>query len=223
MKPRFPPPESAGPDGLLLVGGQLTPDWLQAAYRQGIFPWPHRDMWDRWLLMWFSPDPRAVLELDALHVSRRLRRRIRRGEFQVTCDRACEEVIRQCSLRGSEGSWITLQMLHAYRQLHRQGLAHSVETWQGGRLVGGVYGVSTGACFSAESSFYRRRDASKVAIYYLVQRLRQRGYRLLDIQQWTEHTGRLGAVEIPRSEFLQRLRAARDSDVTFGPPGEVRE
>ena len=211
----FPPPTATSPDGLLCVGGRLSPDWLMDAYAHGIFPWP---VWDDEPMAWWSPDPRAVLELDGLHVSRRLRRTLRGGSFQVTCDREFFGVITGCATAvGRTGNtWLTPAMIAAYVELHRLGHAHSVEVWHDDALVGGTYGVALGGLFAAESMFYARRDASKVAIAHLVAHLQARGYELLDVQQWTPHTGRLGAVDIPRIDYLRRLADAIRLPVTFG-------
>jgi leucyl/phenylalanyl-tRNA---protein transferase len=199
-----------------MVGGDLSPEWLLTAYRRGIFPWPCVDG-DIEILAWFSPDPRAVLELDELHVPRRLQRRLRRGEFFVTLDRAFDDVIRACAAPRSEanGTWITPRMIDAFRQMHELGWAHSVEVWQDARLVGGLYGMSFGGFFGAESMFHRQRDASKAAVVFLVQHLRQRGFRLLDIQQDTEHLIRMGARLIRRDDFLRRLRRCLELPVSF--------
>lgn len=199
-----------------MVGGELYPEWLLAAYRRGIFPWPCVDG-DIEILAWFSPDPRAVLELDELHVPRRLQRRLRRGEFRVTFDQAFEEVIRACAAPRGEmsGTWITARMIDAFQRVHDLGWAHSVEVWQDARLVGGLYGMSLGAFFGAESMFHRQRDASKAAVVFLVQHLRQRGFRLLDIQQDTEHLSRMGARLIRRDDFLRRLRRCLELPVSF--------
>lgn len=215
-EPRFfPSPLNSTDDGLVCVGGRLAPDWLLDAYRHGIFPWP---VWDDEPMAWWSLDPRAILELDGLRISRRLRRRLRSGSFRATCDRDFTGVLRGCSTAaGRQGNtWLTPAMIDAYTQLHHLGHAHSVEVWQEDQLVGGTYGVAIGGFFAAESMFYRVRDASKVALAHLVAHLRARGYRLLDIQQWTPHTGRLGAVEIPRFDYLRRLAAAVPLPVTFG-------
>lgn len=211
----FPHPDQAGPEGLVAIGGVLETDWLLDAYRHGIFPWPDAAYEP---LLWWSPDPRAVIELDGLHVSRRLRRTIRSGRFTATCDRAFAAVIHACATSpGRRGAtWITPEMIAAYTKLHNEGHAHSVEVWREGKLAGGVYGMAIGAAFAAESMFHRERDASKVAVACLVAHLRERGYRLLDIQQWTSHTGSLGAVEISRREYLRRLAAAINEPVTFG-------
>lgn len=197
------------------MGGALAPEWLLDAYRHGIFPWPDDDVHP---MLWWSPDPRAIIELDGLHVSRRLRRTLRSGRFVATCDRAFEEVIRGCAMGPSRrgGTWITPKMIAAYTHMHRLGHAHSVEVWRDGALAGGVYGVAIGGLFAAESMFHRVTDASKVALARLVGHLNARGYQLLDVQQWTEHTGRMGAVEVPRREYLRRLAEAVDQPVTFG-------
>jgi len=203
-------PEFADEVGLVGIGGDLRPSRLLEAYRRGIFPWfSEGDP-----VLWWSPDPRAIFELDGLHVSRRLRRTIRSGRFAVTVNQDFTGVIRGCADR-EEGTWITAKMVAAYEKLHRLGHAHSVETWCDGALAGGVYGVAVGGLFAGESMFSRQSDASKVALAYLVERLNQRGFQLFDIQFVTEHTTRLGAVEVPRAEYLARLRAARKCPVTF--------
>jgi leucyl/phenylalanyl-tRNA--protein transferase len=209
--PRLLDPERADASGLVAVGGDLRPDWLLRAYRRGIFPWyAEGDP-----IHWWSPDPRAVFELDGFRVARRLARTIRSGRFGVTVNRAFGAVIRGCADRPGEGTWITPEMIEAYEELHRLGHAHSVEAWAGEELAGGVYGVAVGGFFSAESMFTRRRDAGKVALAFLVERLRSRGFRLLDTQMLTEHTARLGAVEIPRAEYLRRLREAMACEAHF--------
>jgi len=217
----FPPADDADSDGLLGFGGRLTPDWLLDAYAHGVFPWPSGD--DSSPIPWWSPDPRAIIELDGLHVSHRLRRTCRSGRFAVTCDRDFRGVIRGCaSAPGRVGqTWLSPSMIAAYVRLFDLGHAHSVEAWHGGQLAGGTYGVAIGGLFAAESMFYRVSDASKVALVYLVHHLRARGYRLLDIQMLTDHTARLGAVEISRHEYLQRLAEAISLPVTFGEHLEV--
>jgi leucyl/phenylalanyl-tRNA---protein transferase len=213
----FPPVGSASDDGLLMVGGPLEPSWVVAAYRQGIFPWPIIDRGHE-ILAWFSPDPRAVIELDHLYVSRRLARRIRQGRYGVTCDRDFAGVINSCRTahQAGGGTWITPRMVRVYCDLHRLGYAHSIEVWHDGQLVGGLYGISLGAFFAGESMFHCRRDASKVALVFLVAHLRARGFLLFDIQQATRHAVRMGAVEIPRAEFLDLLSAALARPVSFG-------
>ena len=209
--PTFPAPEKAGPHGLLMTGGSLAPHWMLAAYRRGIFPMPVETA-EQTVLAWFSPDPRGVLELDQLHVSRRLTRRMRRGEFQFTCDQAFAQVVAGCAPARSadDGCWITAAMQRAYLALHREGVAHSVEAWQDGALVGGIFGVAIGGFFAGESMFHRTTDASKAALAHLVTHLRCRGCRLFDVQWTNDHTCSLGARDIPRREYLARLRAAVD-------------
>ncbi len=200
-----------------MVGGYLNAPWLLAAYRRGIFPWPICDEYHE-ILAWFSPDPRTVLDLGDLHISRRLGRRLRSGQFDVSFDRDFEAVIGACAAprRADPLTWITPELSAAYQQLHRQGHAHSVEVWQGSRLVGGLYGLALGGFFSGESMFHLSRDASKVALVHLVQRLRQQGFALLDVQQASPHLARMGATEIPRREFLARLKPALNLPVSFG-------
>ncbi|MCA9175042.1 MAG: leucyl/phenylalanyl-tRNA--protein transferase [Planctomycetales bacterium] len=215
--PWFPPLHTATEDGLLMIGGQLTVDWLLAAYRQGIFPWPCV-LPEREVLAWFSPDPRAIIELPAFHASRRLQRRLRRREFRLTINESFSQVIGACAEpRGDGGVWITADLWAAYEQLHEAGHAHSVEAWQDGSLVGGVFGMALGGYFAAESMFHRCRDASKAALCHLVEHLGARGHSLLDIQVMSEHCASLGASEIPRDQFLRRLHTALASPTSFLP------
>ena len=211
----FPPPTATTAEGLLCVGGRLSPDWLLDAYRHSIFPWP---MWDDEPIAWWSPDPRAIIELHALHISRRLRRTLRSQNFRATCDQDFAGVIHGCATAGNRrrNTWLTPPMIEAYRRMHALGHAHSIEVWEQGELVGGTYGIAIGGLFAAESMFHRSRDASKVALAHLVAHLNARGYQLLDIQQWTEHSDTLGATEIPRIEYLRRLARAVDRPITFG-------
>ncbi|MFO0792367.1 MAG: leucyl/phenylalanyl-tRNA--protein transferase [Pirellulales bacterium] len=211
---RFPPPTATTTEGLLCVGGRLTPEYLLDAYRHAIFPWP---MWANDPIAWWSPDPRAIFELDGLHVSRRLQRTVRSGKFRVTFDQDFAGVIQACATVDdrTDSTWLTPSMIQAYCRLHELGHAHSVEVHFNGALVGGTYGVSAGGLFAAESMFHHERDASKVALVHLVEHLNERGYRLLDIQQWTPHTGSMGAINISRDEYLRRLSAAIDQPVTF--------
>ena len=205
-------PDTAGPDGLVGVGGDLEPDTLLRAYSEGVFPWFNEGD----PILWWSPDPRTVIELDGLHVSRSLARTIRSGKFRVTVNHAFSDVIRGCGDRREDGTWLTPEMIAAYERMHRLGHAHSVETWTGSVLAGGIYGVAIGAFFAGESMFYRVTDGSKVALVALVNRLRERGYELFDVQMRTEHTTRLGATDLPRMDYLARLRAAvRKNDVRF--------
>lgn len=199
----------------MAVGGDLAPEWLLDAYRHGIFPWPMEGIEQH---LWWSPDPRAILPLDGFVASQRLLRRIRSGEFQVTSDKAFRDVMSGCSTgHGREdGTWISPEMIDAYSKLHELGHAHSVEIWKDGALVGGTYGVAIGGLFAAESMFYRARDASKVALFKLVEHLNHRGYQLLDVQQWTPHTGSLGVIEVRRSAYLKRLAEVVGLEVGFG-------
>jgi leucyl/phenylalanyl-tRNA--protein transferase len=212
---RFPSPLNSTADGLICVGGRLTPEWLMDAYTHGIFPWP---VWDDEPMAWWSLDPRAILEFDVLHISRRLRRTMRSGKFEVTCDRDFAGVLQGCGTAGdrAESTWLTPSMVEAYTEMHRLGVAHSVEVWHDGKLAGGTYGMAVGGLFAAESMFHYVRDASKVAVMHLMAHLKARGYRLCDIQQWTPHTGSLGAIMIPRVEYLRRLAEVVELPVTFG-------
>jgi leucyl/phenylalanyl-tRNA--protein transferase len=204
-------PERADEMGLVAVGGDLHPQRLLEAYRRGVFPWYGEGD----PVCWWSPDPRAVIELDGLHVSRRLGRTLRAGRFTFTVNRAFAMVIRGCAHRPSEGTWITPEMIRAYETLHRLGHTHSVESWCGGELAGGIYGVAVGGLFAGESMFTRRSDGSKAALVFLVDRLRRRGFEVFDIQFLTDHTARMGGVEIPRREYLRRLRRTLASSATF--------
>lgn len=204
----FPPVETAldEPNGLLCAGGDLAPERLLEAYRRGIFPWFSAGQ----PILWWSPDPRTVLYPDELKVSRSLAKTLRNRGYLTSIDRAFGEVIEHCAdpaLR-PEGTWITAQMKNAYRRLHDLGYAHSVETWDGSRLVGGLYGVALGRVFFGESMFSTARDASKVALCALAQTLRERGYRLVDCQVASEHLASLGARSLPRAEFLRELASA---------------
>jgi leucyl/phenylalanyl-tRNA--protein transferase len=189
---------------------ELTPRNLLAAYAAGIFPMADVDG----TLFWLAPDPRTVIELDDFRISRSLRRLVERDRFEVTVDRAFADVIDACADR-REGTWISKEIRAAYDNLHRLGFAHSVEAWHGGKLAGGLYGVSIGGVFCGESMFYRVSDASKVAMVHFVRRLRERGFVLLDVQFMTEHLRRLGAVEIPRKEYERRLREAIELPCRF--------
>lgn len=205
-------PENADADGLVGVGGDLSPPLLLAAYRRGIFPWFDEAS----PILWWSPDPRAIFEMDGLHVSRRLARTVRSGRFTATIDRAFAEVMRGCAHRPRDGVWITSDMIAAYTRLHELGHAHSVEVWHNGELAGGIYGVAVGGLFAGESMFTRVRDASKVALVHLTEHLRQRGFQLFDVQFLNDHTARLGAIEISRREYLRRLRKAVSCEASFG-------
>ena len=208
----FPDPRLADAAGLVAVGGDMSAPRLRLAYRSGIFPWTVDP------ITWWSPDPRGIIELDGLHLSRSLAKVIRRGEFQITLDRAFREVMVGCAAPGPgrQSTWITEEFLEAYSELHRQGCAHSLECWQGTRLAGGIYGVSIGGFFAGESMFHRVGNASKVALFHLVEHLRRRGFGLFDIQMLTPITRQLGGIDIPRQEYLRRLRQAVALERTFG-------
>jgi leucyl/phenylalanyl-tRNA--protein transferase len=191
--------------GLMGHGADFEPATIIAAYRAGCFPWPHPS-YER---LWFSPDPRAIIPVGGLHVSRRLARTIRSGGFQVTIDGAFAEVIRACGGRRPEGSWITPGLRAAYERLHELGWAHSVEAWtRDAQLAGGLYGIRVGRMFGAESMFSRVRDGSKIALTGFMQWCEAEGIELVDIQVLTEHTASLGGIEIPREEYLARLARA---------------
>lgn len=201
----FPPPELADPDGLLAVGGDLSPDRIILAYANGIFPWYSDDS----PILWWSPDPRFVLFPQELTVSRSLRQVIKRDEYRVSFDEAFGRVITHCASvkrGGEEGTWITGEMMQAYRLLHEQGYAHSVESWHGDELAGGLYGISLGRIFFGESMFATRANASKVAFATLVERLIRSGYALVDCQVKTRHLESLGAREIAGETFREILR-----------------
>jgi leucyl/phenylalanyl-tRNA---protein transferase len=206
----LPDPEEADEDGVVGVGADLAPGTLVDAYRRGIFPWPHPGV----PLPWFSPDPRGVLGLDEVHVSRSLRQQLRRRGWTTTVDTAFDDVVAACAQdRGEVGTWISPAMARAYGRLHELGWAHSLEVWEGDVLVGGLYGVQLGGVFTGESMFNRRSDASKVAMVDLAARFHAAGGRLLDVQLTTEHLRRLGARDLDRASFLRLLHAARDLDV----------
>ncbi len=203
----FPPVDEAlsEPNGLLAAGADLTPARLIDAYRRGIFPW----FGEGDPLLWWSPDPRMVLFVNELHVSRSLRRVVRAAPFEVRLDTAFRDVMLACAAPRADdgGTWITGEMLDAYSALFRLGHAHSVEAWSDGELVGGLYGVAIGRMFFGESMFSRRADASKVALVHLVRQLDRWGFALLDCQMSTPHLASLGAREIPRAEFLSHVRS----------------
>jgi leucyl/phenylalanyl-tRNA--protein transferase len=216
----FPPATSANRDGLVAVGGDLSVERLLLADQSGIFPWP---IFDDDLMTWFSPDPRAILELEDLNVSKSLAKTLRKRVLETTFDTQFEAVIRGCAQPAPDrpSTWITPQLIRAYTALHRAGHAHSVETWLGDELVGGLYGVAVHGLFAGESMFSRVSDASKVALVALVSRLRDRGFALLDIQQATPHMMRMGATQVSRRDYLRRLELALARDCTFGPPSDA--
>ncbi len=190
----------------------LPVDLLVAAYSNGYFPMAD----DSGDIGWYSPDPRGILPLDRFHVPKRLARVLRQQHFAITVDTRFRAVIEACARDRDEGSWINREIIERYCELHELGVAHSVEAWEGRRLAGGLYGVSLGAAFFGESMFHHVTDASKVALAALVERLQQRGYRLLDIQWVTPHLARFGAVEISRRRYLALLKQALQIDCRFG-------
>lgn len=206
----FPDADLADDEGLLAIGGDLSSERLLHAYEKGIFPWYDEGVPP----LWWSPNPRAILRPSELHVSRSLRRLLRKGQFEVTFDRDFEGVMRACGERDA-GTWILPEMIDAYVRLHRQGHAHSFEVWADGELEGGLYGVQCGALFAAESMFHRATDASKVALVYAVRSLFHAGMELFDVQLMTSHLASMGAVEIPRREYLRSVEraAARPVDL----------
>lgn len=217
----FPSPHEAEPDGLLAVGGDLSSARILLAYSMGIFPWYSEGN----PILWWSPEPRCVLDLDDFHVSRRLRRVLSQGRFRVTFDEDFEGVIRSCATverRGQEGTWITPEMEQAYVRLHEAGVAHSVESRLGEDLVGGIYGIALGRGFFGESMFHRKTDASKVAVSRLVDRLAGWGFHFIDAQVTTSHMLSLGAREVPRAVFLKRLGEALRYPTRCGSWQDIR-
>jgi len=215
-EPVFPDPALAEPSGLLAVGGDLAPERLLSAYGMGIFPWYE----DGLPILWHSPDPRMVLFCQETHVSRAIRREYRRGPWTFTTDRAFDTVLDHCARiprPGQDGTWITDEMAEAYRRLHTLGFAHSVECWDGQRLVGGLYGVSLGAAFFGESMFSVASGASKFCLLQLVQQMLRWDMDLVDAQVHTDHLERFGAREIPRAEFLDALALRLETDTRRGP------
>ena len=203
----FPPAADADPEGVVAAGGDLSPSTLISAYRQGIFPWFNDDR----LLLWWSPDPRFVLNPPALHVPRRLARSVKTSRLLITVDQDFPGVIRACARvhrPGQDGTWITVGMEEAYIRLHQRGLAHSVEAWDGPRLVGGYYGVHLGQVFFGESMFALEPDASKIAFVHGTRAMHRAGIRLIDCQMETEHLSRFAARNVPRDSFLRALASA---------------
>jgi leucyl/phenylalanyl-tRNA--protein transferase len=203
----FPDPEQAGvalgfPDGLVAVGGDLSPNRLLAAYRRGIFPWFNEDQ----PILWWSPDPRAVIFPDHFHMSRSLARMVRQPEWEYSLNQAFDKVIRGCaSNRGEYGTWITPEMLTAYEAMHKRGYAHSVESWYQGELAGGIYGLRLGNVFFGESMYSAKTGGSKVAISGLIRVCLASGLKMLDCQLASAHLKTLGMIELPRGEFLAQL------------------
>ena len=207
----FPDPHLADAEGLVALGGDFSVQRLLLAYRSGIFPWTDNP------ITWWSPDPRGIIEFDRFHVSQSLARLMRKSSFEVTVNQAFRQVMKGCAepALGRGETWVTPAFIAAYTRLHQRGHAHSLECWQEGRLVGGIYGVAIGGFFAGESMFRRVSNASKVALASLVARLRERGFMLVDVQMLTPITRQFGGVEIPRPEYLNRLAQAVTHDCTF--------
>lgn len=207
----FPDPRCAGAEGLVAMGGDLSVERLLSAYRNGIFPWTVKPV------TWWSPDPRGILELDGFHVSKSLAKVLKKKPFRITIDRAFKAVMEGCAeaAPGRRSTWISPEFISAYTRLHKLGFAHSLECWNKGKLVGGIYGVAIGGFFAGESMFHREDNASKVALYYLTQHLAERGFRLFDIQTITPTTSKLGGIQINREDYLKRLAQAVVQDCEF--------
>lgn len=207
----FPHPSLARQDGLIAIGGDLSPERLLNAYHQGIFPWSARPT------TWWSPDPRAIIDLQTFHIPKTIARLLKQNYFEVTHDEAFLDVMLGCAERkpGREDTWISEEFMEAYGKLFRMGYAHSVECWFKGRLVGGIYGVCIDSFFAGESMFYRVSNASNVALVHLLIHLKQKGFLLFDTQMVTAHTKRFGAKNIPRSEYLKRLETALSIKACF--------
>jgi leucyl/phenylalanyl-tRNA--protein transferase len=201
----FPDPRAADDEGLVAVGGDLSPRRLLLAYECGIFPWYEPGLPP----LWWSPNPRALLDAQHLHVSRSMRRTLRQARHELSWNRAFEAVMRACGENRDDGTWILPEMIDAYVTLHQLGHAHSLEVWDGGVLVGGIYGVQCGGLFAAESMFHRETDASKVALISAVRSVFQLGIEVFDVQFLTPHLSRLGAYEVSRAQYLTLLGHAR--------------
>jgi leucyl/phenylalanyl-tRNA--protein transferase len=207
----FPNLQTANREGLLALGGDLSVARLLLAYRSGIFPWTDEP------LTWWSPDPRAIFDIVRFRPPKRLESKLRHNPFEITMDRSFSAVIHACAepAEGRESTWISPRFIEAYLELHRQGHAHSVEVWQEKELVGGIYGVSINGFFAGESMFHRVTDASKIALCHLMQHLREKKFELFDTQVLSPLTARLGAIEIRRRDYLERLASALRNPVQF--------
>nr|WP_275658965.1 leucyl/phenylalanyl-tRNA--protein transferase [Shewanella sp. Isolate11] len=210
---KFPSPEYAltDPNGLLAIGGDLHPKRLLSAYYDGIFPWFNEND----PILWWSPDPRAVFVPGTMKISRSLKRHINKSQWRFSVNRAFNRVIESCaqSRQGKEGTWITAEIQHAYKALHRQGKAHSIEVWENEQLVGGLYGIAVGQVFCGESMFHYKTNASKAAMMMLHQHLLNHKFRLIDAQVMNPHLESLGAKALKRSDFINLLKRFRDIEV----------
>jgi leucyl/phenylalanyl-tRNA--protein transferase len=213
-QPVFPPAELADKDGIIAVGGDLSPERLLNAYSRGIFPWFSREE----PILWWSPDPRLVLFPGEIHKSKSMEKLLKQNPFKLTCDREFAQVIKQCSLprEKQKETWITREIIDAYIELHLAGFAHSVEVWRHEDLVGGFYGISLGRCFFGESMFFKMKNASKFAFIKFASKLFEQGFSLIDCQVPTAHLKSLGAREIPRAKFLIKLKESLRSDTLRG-------
>lgn len=203
---QFPDPRGFDAEGLVAIGGDLSPARLLLAYRSGIFPWYAPG----YLPLWWSPDPRATFDPACLHVSKSLGKCLRRKDFEITWNKEFRAVMTACGERRDTGTWILPEMVDAYERLHRRGAAHSLEVWRGSELVGGIYGVQVGSAFAAESMFHRATDMSKVALVALVRSAFASGIELFDVQLPNDHLLSLGCRTVPRDEYLRRLAAAAE-------------
>ncbi|MCL2743703.1 MAG: leucyl/phenylalanyl-tRNA--protein transferase [Planctomycetaceae bacterium] len=213
----FPDIEEADRNGLLCIGDNLLPEVLVDAYTHGIFPWPMRLRNRKYVTCWFCPDPRSIFDFDTFHVPRRLAQKIRKCKFDITLDKDFESVIRNCAAAHSnkDETWITPILIDAFINLHKLGVTHSVEVREGEKLVGGIYGVAINGFFAGESMFSLQTDASKIALVFLKEHLQKQGFELFDIQVANPHTQQFGAIDIPRSEYLQRLESALRKTAKF--------
>lgn len=213
----FPDPRLAldEPNGLLAMGGDLSPTRLRLAYANGIFPWYNPDE----SILWWCPNPRTVLPTDGIHISRRFKRTLAKADYAVTLDRDFDGVITRCAgiRKGNPGTWLGPEMRAAYGQLHREGDAHSIEVWRDQRLIGGLYGIALGRMFYGESMFSVERDASKIAMVWLARQLNAWGFPIIDGQVGSGHLYRMGAVDIARSAFLRTIHETRDQDTPPSP------
>lgn len=211
-EPIFPHPELANEEGIVAIGGDLSPRRLLAAYCNGIFPWFSEDQ----PILWWSPDPRCIIFPEDIKVSRFMQKLLRKGTYKVTFDTAFRQVITCCAELRTEGTWITQEMHEAYCTLHSLGYAHSVEVWYEERLVGGLYGVSLGSCFFGESMFSIMDNTSKTALITLAAKLKEKGFTMIDCQVHTQHLESMGAVNVPRSDFLHLLAEGLEKDTFRG-------